>query len=112
MSINLHCFLCLPDQPEEEVWLMQTPSFDTDMIMGHLVSVGRGKKARLERSMYNWQTQAKNYLAWVAQRYDPYDRDPARREDNREVWKRERKKIGDAWRRAEEGNGRLRFTAW
>ena len=87
---------------------MQTPSFDTDMIMGHLVQVKAGKKARYERSMYNWQSQAKNYLAWVDRLYSPYNGEYP----DRDTWKRERKKIGDAWRLAEEGNGRLRFTAW
>jgi hypothetical protein len=117
MSMNVCCFLVLPGHPDEEIPLMQTPTMDTDMILEKLVAVKTSKKTknktRHERVAYPWQEQARRYLAWVYQRMDDHyglrSRDPDTIEQARWIIKRERRTIGQAWRRAEESGGHLRF---
>lgn len=76
------------------------------------------------RSPRTWQDAAREYLAIIAERYAPKARAPASRkqrvgrdehadrfdaEDARSFVKRERRKIGLAWREAEERGGCLVF---
>lgn len=118
MSMNLHCFLRLPGCEDEEIPLMQTPTMDTGMIMGRLREVTNSKKAKHKtsfvRDMYPWREQAKNYLNWVhnQQRNSLSSKNPDGRAQARWIIKHERKLIGNAWRRAEDGGGCLIFKSW
>lgn len=120
MSINLHCKLVLPGQPDEEIPLIQTPTMVTDRILGKLVEVKNSKKAKnktsVVRQMYLWQEQARNYLRWVEDQAEQHwglsSPDPEIAEHARQCVKRERRMIGRAWRRADEAGGRLVFSGW
>lgn len=103
MSINLHCELILPNHANEPIPLIQTPSVDTEMILGYLIEVKGAKKSkgtRYVRQMYPWKEQARRYLHWVQRNF------------SKDIVKYERHKIGQAWKRADEGGGRLDFSGW
>lgn len=104
MSLNLHCKLVLPEQLDETIYLIQVSSIDTDLILGQTVEVHNSKKTknkvRAESIPYGWRDQARRYLQWVFHQM------------GNDSYRQERKKIGRAWRLAEDLGGRLVFSKW
>lgn len=92
----LHCFVKVGSLTVWEVGLVHTPSTVTYELLGY---PGRP-----------WQDIAKDYLAWVAdQAAQMKRRDPSW--DAKEWVKGERRRLGQAWRMAQERDGRLEFYA-
>lgn len=91
MSLNLYCKLFVPGEIVE-IDLLQTPTEVTLKLLNL-----EDKPSHEVKSVY-WKTLCANYLSWVKSNYP------------RDVYKRERKEIGDAWRKADELGGYLKFT--
>lgn len=112
--MNLYCWLELPGQEPEEVHLIQTPTDATYPMMYIQVPTiterrpgqKRSDAARSERKRRPWQATAIVYLAWVN---DQYGRRGARGWSP-DVVKAQRIAVGRAWRRAQDGGGRLCFS--
>lgn len=91
MSLNLCCKLFVPGNIVE-IYLLQTPTDITLKILGL-----ENKPSKDKPSVY-WKTICKNYLVWVKENYP------------RDVYKCARKEIGEAWRKADDLNGYLKFS--
>jgi hypothetical protein len=118
MSMNVRCHLVLENE-RVEVPLVQTASSDSYRIV-YQDAAHTEKRA--------WQASAREYLATVARYFAPQGavlpgrpqkgtrkgrdehRDRIEAESSREVVKRERRAVGQAWRAAELGGGRLEFS--
>jgi len=97
--MNLHCFVKVGSLTLWEVDLVQTPSVVTYELLGY--------------SGRPWQDIAKDYLAWVRKQAER-DLKSTNVYVVQEAWawvKGERRRLGQAWRMAQERDGRLEFYA-
>ncbi len=99
MSQNLSCYIKVGSLLLEEVVLIQTTTKETAQILGP--------------PGHPWKDIASSYLAWVKTELTPSlnSRNPVIRDDARGYLKRERKRLGEAWQKAEELGGSLCFRA-
>ncbi len=103
MSKNLYCHMIVPGQQDKEICLVQTPSNEIDSMMGRYLREGKN----LVWHSYTWRGIASMYLIWIDRIWGKKGLYP----DHKQV-KRERKKIGQAWKLAEDSGGYLKFSAW